>query len=182
MVQRLAYLRVPQHDHSDQHDIYVNAQGFIVVNFIHLRKEGKNWKENTTDDSKGTSKAVCMLFQVLTPLQSSQKRSQVSSHFHAEKCRPHFPSSHTPSPRTFWSACQDSSQVYWPLDHGQQKRWLGNKKISSSTPANVYLNAWFHSFDKHNEGNEVIPESKVIAVCPSSLRDLKADRVCFNNR
>lgn len=36
--QRLAYLCVPQHDHSDQYNIYMNAQGFIMVNFIHLRK------------------------------------------------------------------------------------------------------------------------------------------------
>lgn len=38
LVRWLAYLCIPQHDHSDQHNIYVNAQGFIVVNFIHLRK------------------------------------------------------------------------------------------------------------------------------------------------
>lgn len=35
----LTHLCVPQHDHSDQHNVDVNAQGLIMVNFIHLRKK-----------------------------------------------------------------------------------------------------------------------------------------------
>lgn len=46
--ERLAHLRVPQHDHSDQHDVDVNTQGLIMVNFIHLRKKrGKIKKKKT---------------------------------------------------------------------------------------------------------------------------------------
>lgn len=73
LVQRLAYLRIPQHDHSDQHNIYVNTQGFIVVDFIHLRNKKiikkKIEKKKITDDSKRSPKAMYVLF--LIPRQSS---------------------------------------------------------------------------------------------------------------
>lgn len=52
-------------------------------------------------------------------------------------------------------------------------------KRETSNPANTYLNTRFHLFDKHNEGNEAIPESKVKAVCSYSLWDLKADKSLF---
>lgn len=35
------YLAVSHHDHPDQHDVDVNAQGLIVINFIHLRGKKK---------------------------------------------------------------------------------------------------------------------------------------------
>lgn len=41
MSEHCTYLAVPHHDHPDQHDVDVNAQGLVVVNFIHLEKGGK---------------------------------------------------------------------------------------------------------------------------------------------
>lgn len=39
--ERRIYLAVSHHDHPDQHDVDVNAQGLIVINLIHLKKGGK---------------------------------------------------------------------------------------------------------------------------------------------
>ena len=42
------YLAVSHHDHPDQHDVDVNAQGLVVINFIHLKKGGKQNREEVT--------------------------------------------------------------------------------------------------------------------------------------
>lgn len=39
--ERCIYLAVSHHDHPDQHNVDVNTQGLIVINFIHLKEGGK---------------------------------------------------------------------------------------------------------------------------------------------
>lgn len=39
---RRIYLTISHHDHPDQHDVDVNAQRLVVINFIHLKKGGKS--------------------------------------------------------------------------------------------------------------------------------------------
>lgn len=41
-VSRRIYLTISHHDHPDQHDVDVNAQRLVVINFIHLKKGGKS--------------------------------------------------------------------------------------------------------------------------------------------